>query len=283
MDNNSSTIDPTDVETSSVIIDPETITQWVDKKLSLPHQKSIDILAEKFSCLKNYKKDVEEYSALLKKNYPSKIQAPAHTVLRVMQAIEEEEKDVFSSQKDTLQTDEESLVEIQKSELSSLAENKNASCVDVSKAAPTQPFFHPTHPFQFNIDELQVKKSPKYILPIAAILLLGGLIMSVVLIDANKQASSEKFVEESDQEEGSSPLRKHSRRDKDMDTTLNREDLQTVSQQILTSGEEEQIIAHKKELEKAQKQEPLIPTVQAKQPTTRDIPDSQKETKDVSK
>lgn len=270
MDNNSPTIDPTDVEKSSVIIDPETITQWVDKKLLPLQQKSVDILAEKFPCLKDYKEEVEKYSALLKKNYPSEIQAPAHTVLRVMQAIEEEEKAVFPSQKETSQTDEKSLVEAQKTELS--------SCVDASKTTLTQPFSHPTHPFQFNIDELQVKKSPKYILPIAAILLLGGLIMSVVLIDTNKEASSEEFAENSDQEESPSPLRKHSRRDKDMDTTLNRGDLQPVSRQILTSGDEGEIIAHKKEAKEAQKQEILTSSVQAEQPA---IPDSQKETKDV--
>lgn len=81
-------IDPTDTDNSDLIIDPATITEWVDGELTPYHKENVDRLAEKFTELKSYKEDVSFLRELLKETHSKEIAAPAHTVLHVLNALD---------------------------------------------------------------------------------------------------------------------------------------------------------------------------------------------------
>ena len=208
-------LDPTLTEESSLIIDPETLTQWVDRSLPIPQLKSTDSLSEKFDCLALYQKEASTLSALLKEHFSPEIEAPAHTICKVMSLLDEEENMPLLEQAD--QPSEPSLPLAETATLESAPEPQTLS-----------------HPFLINLEELKPKrKTPHYFFPVAALFLLSGIVASILLFDERKDADSLA-------QEKNHPAQQNKKlstsRSRSMDTSLNREALAPLSESVLTSG-----------------------------------------------
>lgn len=170
-------LDPTETDQSDLIIDPESITQWVDGTLPSPHKMSVDKLATKFPVLTKYKQDAEKLSALFHEAFSTEIVAPAHTVCRVMAALKKETgvehapQDADCREKTTRLTAEASPAETPENAPAE-AEAPHAPHKKEEAAALDTPFV-------IHFPE-QHKKVPRYLLPAAALLFLMALVGSII-------------------------------------------------------------------------------------------------------
>lgn len=186
-------MDPTETDQSELIIDPENITQWVDNALPTPHKISIELLANKFPSLNEYEADVMEIRSLIKEACPPLIVAPANTIGRVLQSIQEEERGI-------------PVIPVPCSEDNSAS--KGTSTVSISTPAnkdhPTVEGHHLSQPFKIEFPQ-KSKKGSRYLFPIAALLLLTALVASIMIIENNSEHHLAK--KEAPQPSSSTPQR----------------------------------------------------------------------------
>lgn len=168
-------MDPTETDQSELIIDPENITQWVDNALPTPHKISIELLAKKFPSLNEYDADVKEIRSLIKDACPPRIVAPANTICRVLQSIQEEESGIPVTPVPCFDND---------------FVAKGTSTVSISipanKDHPTVEGHHLSQPFKIEFPQ-KSKKGSRYFFPIAALLLLTALVASIMIIENNSE------------------------------------------------------------------------------------------------
>ena len=158
-------LDPT-TDQDDLIIDAETVTQWVDNTLSTPHAASVDHLASKFPCLKEYEEDSQKIRDLAEQAFKPSIEAPSNTLARVLKAIKEEQKD------------------------------KPAPSVSPADSQPSPETPQPEAPVEeqkandspFILTFPEAKKKTPYLWPIAALLFLVAFIGSIV----HQEQSSDK-------------------------------------------------------------------------------------------
>lgn len=168
-------MDPTETDQSELIIDPENITQWVDNALPTPHKISIELLAKKFPSLNEYEADVKEIRSLIKEACPPRIMAPANTIGRVLQFIQEEGSGI-------------PVTPVPCSEDHSVAKGSSTVSISVpaSKDHPTVEGHHLSLPFKIEFPQ-KSKKGSRYLFPIAALLLLTALVASIMIIENNSE------------------------------------------------------------------------------------------------
>lgn len=189
-------MDPTETDQSELIIDPENITQWVDNALPTPHKISIELLANKFPSLNEYEADVKEIRSLIKDACPPLIVAPANTIGRVLQSIQEEERGI-------------PVTPVPCSEDNSTAKGTSTVSIPIpaNKDHPTVEGHHLSLPFKIEFPQ-KSKKSSRYFLPIAALLLLTALVASIMIIENN----SEHHLANKEENQPSTPTPQRDRR-----------------------------------------------------------------------
>lgn len=173
---NTEPLDPTKTDLSELIIDPEAITQWVDGKLPTPHKMAVELLAEKFSSLNTYERDVQEIRTLMQESFSPRITAPAHTACKVLMAINgqtaeesmlcHESKD---SRKDTGITN--------KAKISTSEATQDA--ILPASVKSHSPRSLDSLPFEIQFPQ-KTRKRNRYILPVAAVFLLSLLVGAIV-------------------------------------------------------------------------------------------------------
>lgn len=168
-------LDPTETDQSELNIDPETVTQWVDKTLPVPHQASVDALAAKFSSLKKYAEDADCMSVLLKESFKPEITAPANTLARVLQTIEKEE----SGKKHAPLP----LPAAVQAENAASPSSRIVPSPEHEADFPTVPLS--AEPFVIEFPECK-KSMPAYLMPIAALLFLCALVGSILKFEWEK-------------------------------------------------------------------------------------------------
>lgn len=162
--------DPT-TDQDDLIIDTETVTQWVDHALSVPHTASVDSLAAKFPCLREYGEDAEQIRSLTQKAFTPDIKAPAHTLAHVLKAIREEQGPANADDSPTL-------TEEPKGGPSSHQQEEDTSTTDIAEA-----------PFILEFPPEKKQKMP-YLWPIAALIFLMALVGSIIHHEHNRDMES---------------------------------------------------------------------------------------------
>lgn len=181
-------LDPTETDRSELIIDPETITQWVDKELPTPHMASVDTLSEKFPSLKHYGKDAENIRALLQESFKPTITAPANTLSRVLSSIKEEEE--TSPTQDKTDTPAPALSTPSQPEME----------MDFPAPAPA--------PFVIEFPVSPKKKKNLYLMPAAALLFLMALVGAIIHSEMQKDEEKRLAAETETHSEKDNNVRK---------------------------------------------------------------------------